>query len=186
MPEKSEDLERLLHGLKNKDKEIRWSSAVALVKLGSPVVDRLLPLLDDPQSATRLLAAWALGHIGDKRALKPLISALGDGDWSVRMRAADALGELKDRSAIEHLVALLSDENSTVRRHTVTALSRIGDPSIAPELTPVLRDPDWRVRMAGIMAYSLLGCEIPEDLKPLVLNDENGEVRKMASSVLAH
>ena len=66
-------------------------AAFALARIGRPAVDFLIPALDNKDSVVRLRAAWALGQIGDARAVDPLILTLRDGDWAVRMRAAEAL-----------------------------------------------------------------------------------------------
>lgn len=56
-------------------------------------------------------AAEALGHLGDRRGVNPLIDALRDPDLRVRRAAAEALGRLADRRAIEPL--------TTACEHTV-------------------------------------------------------------------
>ncbi|HVP95394.1 MAG TPA: HEAT repeat domain-containing protein [Methanoregulaceae archaeon] len=179
-----EHIQELVNDLKNKNENIRWGAAFALVKIGEPTVESLIHALDDPDSIVRLRAAWALGIIRDGRALRPLISALRDGDWSVRMRASDALGELMDNSAVEPLISLFRDENENVRRHAVMAISKIGDKSALPKLEVVLRDADWRVRMAVVMTFALWDGTIPQNLKALALNDKNDDVKRIAKSIL--
>ena len=80
---------------------VRWH------RPGTVAVEPLMAALDDKDSVVRLRAAWALGRIGDDRAVKKLISTLHDGDWSVRMRAADALGVIGAHEANEALLLLL-------------------------------------------------------------------------------
>ena len=52
-------------------------------------------------------AAWALGDIGDARAVEQLISALGDEKWYVRYAAVQALGKIGDARAAEQLISAL-------------------------------------------------------------------------------
>ena len=52
----------------------------------------LIPLLTDTEAGVRRQAAWALGALGDARALEPLLSALKDSDAGVRRQAAWAVG----------------------------------------------------------------------------------------------
>ena len=52
----------------------------------------LIPLLTDSDVGVRRQAAWALGALGDARALEPLLSALKDTDAAVRRQAAWAVG----------------------------------------------------------------------------------------------
>lgn len=70
-------------------------------------LELLLPLLDDEQVNYKV--AWALGEIGDTRAIRPLIEALGDSKALVRISAIQALEELEAREAVPHLRALLND-----------------------------------------------------------------------------
>ncbi len=71
-------------------------------------------------------AAWALGEIGNKRALNALIIALQDQNYEVRFRAAVALGEIGDPQAINPLLTHYSDENPFVRSKVAEALYRLG------------------------------------------------------------
>jgi predicted NACHT family NTPase len=75
----------------------------------------------------RHAAAKALGRLGDRRAVEPLIARLGDKDSFVRRAAAEALGVLGDRRAVEPLIARLGDEDVWVRRAAEEALRRLGD-----------------------------------------------------------
>jgi HEAT repeat protein len=45
----------------------------------------------------RIAAARALGEIGDRRAVDPLIEALGAGDVCIRLAAASALSRIGPR-----------------------------------------------------------------------------------------
>jgi HEAT repeat protein len=59
----------------------------------------------------REAAAGALGDIGDKRAVEPLIGALSDDKTWVRRSAVEALGEIGDSRAVEPLIKALEDED---------------------------------------------------------------------------
>ncbi len=66
----------------------------------------------------RLHAVHALGKIG-RRAVEPLISALGDPDPGVVRRAADALGRIGNRRALPALECLVQEaERGTALAHT--------------------------------------------------------------------
>ena len=68
----------------------------------------LLPLLHDEDVAD--VVPWALGEIGDKRALQPLVEQLSDKDPSRRVLAIDGLGRLRAKEALPHLRELLTDD----------------------------------------------------------------------------
>jgi HEAT repeat protein len=64
----------------------------ALVMMGKVVVDRLVPLLSEPQS--RCLAAEALGRIGDHSAVKNLQAELGSPDRDFAARVKEAVNHI--------------------------------------------------------------------------------------------
>ena len=63
-------------------------------------------LNDDVIIRSASAAAWALGKIGDKRAVEPLIEALKHEHVGLRATSADSLGELGDERAVEPLIEL--------------------------------------------------------------------------------
>jgi HEAT repeat protein len=73
------------------------------------VVPILVPLLRDKE--VNYIVPWALGEIGDKRAVEPLIGALSDQDASLRVLAIYSLEKLKANEALPRLQALLNDND---------------------------------------------------------------------------
>ena len=66
------------------------------------VAESFIPkVLGDKNKDARLLAAHALGEIGDTRAVESLIKALGDVESTVRWSVPTALGKIGDGRAIE-------------------------------------------------------------------------------------
>ncbi|MFZ3058114.1 MAG: HEAT repeat domain-containing protein [Candidatus Methanoperedens sp.] len=72
-------------------------------------------------SDVRMEAAEALGKIGDKRAVKPLIQALNNRPTGFHKAVVIALVEIGN-SAVEHA---LKDENCYVSNETAEVLKRI-------------------------------------------------------------
>jgi hypothetical protein len=81
----------------------------------------------------KLSAIAALARLGDRRAVKPLVAALGDGNATVRALAAAALGKLEQKSALPALRQAAGDPNETVRTRVAAAIAAI---SKANGLTP--------------------------------------------------
>ena len=87
----------------------------AVVRFGSPMVDRLIDQLHSDDADARKAAVAALGRIGDAKAVEPLIALL-DEDDALRVPAASALARLGDRRAFEPLIGLIGDPDlSSVR-----------------------------------------------------------------------
>lgn len=70
-------------------------------------------------------AAEELGRLGDRRAVEPLIDALGDDDELVRVRAAKALGILGDPRALPPLQKLYRRESEASRSTIGEAMERV-------------------------------------------------------------
>lgn len=76
------------------DNGVRWWAAAALEKVGGSAVESLIGALGDGSWELRQQATEVLGAIGDRRAIKPLVVALGDHNSGVRGRAAVSLEKL--------------------------------------------------------------------------------------------
>ncbi len=84
----------------------RWALCYHLGFCGRGATPALVRALRDEDASVRGVAARALGHTGDPRAIGPLIAALGDESDVVRCEAAESLGWLADRRAIGPLEAI--------------------------------------------------------------------------------
>jgi hypothetical protein len=133
-----------------------------------PVIDKLLPLLDDEDGYVRDAAAEALGQItpGERAGVvvDKLLPFLGDPASDMRYTAAEVLGRIAtgERAfvVIDKLLPLLGDR---VRRQVaVEALSRIateeGAGVVIDKLLPLLGDKDRIMR-----AYSTASSRSPCD-----------------------
>jgi HEAT repeat protein len=116
---------------------------------GKDDVEGLIKILKDSKDKfARWEAAEALGEIGDKRAVDPLIEALNDKKPLIRWKAAEALGEIKDKRAVDPLIEALKgeDEDWCVRKTAAEALGKIGDKRAVEPLIEALKDEDRYVR----------------------------------------
>jgi hypothetical protein len=113
----------------------RWRrAALALSRLkrveALPVLSKLA-LDTAAQEADRLRAIEALGHVGTKGALDPLVELLSD----VRLRAkvAEAIAQVGGRRAANALVPVLSEERYQPNRTALArALVTLRDPRVVP------------------------------------------------------
>jgi HEAT repeat protein len=86
----------------------RYYAAHLLGDLRDPQgVPLLVSLLNDDE--VKSVVPWALGQIGDKRAIGPLLTALDDDSPSMRVLAIYALEMLDAQEALPRLVSLLDD-----------------------------------------------------------------------------
>jgi hypothetical protein len=68
----------------------------------------LVPLLNDPE--VNYIVPWALGEIGEKAAVLPIMQMLADKNPDLRVLAIDALETLRAKEAVPHLRLLLHDD----------------------------------------------------------------------------
>ena len=92
-------------------------------------------LLVDPDARIRRRAALAIGRVGLKAGVAPLLAALAaDAEPEVRQMAAFALGLLRDPSAVAPLREALRDASPLVQGRAAEALGAIGDAPSAPAI----------------------------------------------------
>ena len=97
--------------------------------------------LSDGDAGVRLYAALALGQLGDKRMVEPLLVALMDKDERVRRLAAFALGRFgDDNKVLESLISALRDKDWKVRGVVAFVLGQIGDVRSIAELERVVNE----------------------------------------------
>lgn len=102
----------------------------------------LLGALGDPNRDVRWVAIEALGELGDRRAVPPLVQYLRRKEayaWGTRL-VANALGAIGGREAVDALSTMLADPDPFVRRIAALSLLRQGDPGLLPRVSEVLRE----------------------------------------------
>jgi hypothetical protein len=140
--------------------------------------------LQDDHAAVRAAAARALGRLGNRTPVEPLVAALRDSAWPVRTAAALSLGNLRQRTPVEPLVATLNDADESVRAAAVWALGRLGNRTPVEPLVAALRDSAWPVREAAAFSLQALGRRAP--VAPLLAAhlDQDSQVREAAGWAL--
>ena len=81
----------LAKAIADRDSSVRKAAARALADIGKPAVPGLIRLLKHKNWHVRLLAAWGLGEIEDRRAIPALRKALKDRNLQIRRTAEQAL-----------------------------------------------------------------------------------------------
>jgi len=139
--------------------------------------DDVVRALQSHDEEVREEAARALGDLGDRRAVNPLIELLGDDNRYVRREAAKSLGKIGDEHAIPALINALKDEDRYGREGAAEGLGGMGEKAF-PSLIRAIKDEDWHVRMGAAIAFRIIGDK--DALKVLIpaMKDENRFVRR--------
>lgn len=182
--------------LKEKYTNARVMCAKAIAnQKNTDVVTSLLYCLNnkDEHYKVRLACADALGRIGDKYAVAPLIDVVKDEDEKsvyLRESAASALGLLGDMRALDPLTNILETKQGIIDRFTylkeraIEALTKMGfgdNERVFKALKNSLSDESKQVRISAIEA--LMDSEHPkafETIKACLTNDTDEEVKKNA------
>jgi HEAT repeat protein len=148
-----------------------------LKEISIDAVPLLLECLNENEKRVIASAIHALGLIGDKRAIEPLIEML-DGSNSESAVDADALGKLRALPAVPRLIQILNDPNDG--GGAAIALGQIGDSAAVLPLIDVLRNKknSSESRSWAVFALGLLGCTAEEAIPYILEAKEEPEFKR--------
>lgn len=135
---------------------------------GKPNIDRLLAagkvkklikiLTSDKWPELQIEAAEALGELGDKSAVEPLIEALAAGDGKLKMAAAEALGRIGAPAAGAELIATLQKPGYEALRITcLKALGNIRSKNAVEHIIGLLEAESRLTRISAVEALGNIG-----------------------------
>lgn len=189
-------VEPLICAMKRQNDDEPGLIARALVDIGEPAVEPLIIALQEGIPSVRASAAWALGEIGDDRAVEPLVAAMNDRDFHVKGRSATALDSLNwapqnQAYRISYLLATIKRRSKSpgVVKSPIhgnwSDLVKIGQPAIEP-IIAILKQEDSRVRKGAAWALGEIGDA--RAVEPLIdlLKDHNSDVRGYAAYALGN
>jgi HEAT repeat protein len=159
-------------------------AASALVAIGTPAYDALTKALAGTAWIARTNAAWALGALGNRRAVPLLSRTLADTEPNVRKRSAWALGALDASEAVPALVEALKDSDAGVREQAAWALGAIGDRRGVDGLVAALGDSVAAVRKQAAWAFGAVGDNRAVQGLMKGLKDADAGVRKQSAWAL--
>lgn len=168
--------------LKDPDRGVR---AVAVTGLRSTKFsDLIISMLKDDDAEVRADAAFMLGRMRERKAIRSLKTLLYDKRSFVRAQAADALCNIGGEEAVQHLISASQDANINVRENAAYALGETGDTVAVQPLLSLLRDKMTSVRIAAISALSQI--KDPRAIPYLysMLKDEDPQIRESAEIAL--
>lgn len=177
---------------------VMCAKAIANQK-NTDVVSSLLYCLNnkDEHYRVRLACADALGRIGDRFAVAPLVDVVQDEDEKsvyLKESAVSALGLLGDSRAVDPLVSILEtkqgilDKFTFLKERAIEALIKMGfcdDEKVYRALKHSLTDESAQVRINAIEA--LMDSNHPkafDTIKKVLVEDSDPEVKKNAMIAL--
>ena len=112
--------------------------------------EKLVNALNHSERTTRIRAAYILGVLGDRRAIKPFAKAVekprGIEDVFFIEMVAIALGKLDGEEALPILIRLMDHPSFLVRRAALNSLSRFKNGEALKVIKRALKDPSPNVQ----------------------------------------
>jgi hypothetical protein len=91
------------------------------------------------------MVIYALGEIGNKKAVIPLIANYGDENDELREMIIYSLGEIGGSESLEFISFTLDEENPQIRLRAVEGLGTIANPNSVKTLITTLYDASWKL-----------------------------------------
>ena len=136
------NVNELIEALSDPSFNVRYEAIVSIARTrpDPQLTDALLQVFKGNEPDLSIAAAWALGRIGDERAIPALREALVSDYPLLQTRSARALATLGDREVIPILLERLQKERQTGERTAyASALGTLRADAAVPELLSFLR-----------------------------------------------
>ena len=152
--------------------------------LGRAAVPDLAKLLQGPAGlAAKIVAADALGHIGDLQAVPALLHLYDHPSVEVRIAVMEAMARLGDPRSLPAVLLCMTDTAWEVRAQAAAVAGRIGSPETVPLLQQLMEDDHWWVRYYAGEALVRIGNRGLEALRRTATS-EHPLAAEMASGLL--
>ncbi len=132
-------VDELLDALRDPRFNVRYEAIIALSRMPADarLTTALVEILQGKSPALSVIAAWALGRIGDRNAIEPLRAGLHSPYRSIQSHCARSLATLGDRGMIPLLLKRLPGESDYGLQ--VAYASALGKVGATRAIGPILR-----------------------------------------------
>ncbi|MFW5904110.1 MAG: HEAT repeat domain-containing protein [Candidatus Saliniplasma sp.] len=128
-------------------------------------IDGLVELLKSGDIKEREESAKALGLLGEKMALGPLLRSLDDEEETVRSNVILAIGHIDSKRGVEPLVECLKEESWVIRHDAAIALGHIGDERAVEDLGKLLeKEEEIEIRQKAVESLGEIGGDRAFDI----------------------
>ena len=135
-------VEELIDSLNDPRFYVRFEAMVSITRHSADdrLVEALIEVMEGPDPALSVIAAWALGRIGSARAIPALQNAFHHSKYrSVKAHAARALGTLGDTDSIPSLIKhVQADQDLGLRVACASSLGKLRVREATPALLHIL------------------------------------------------
>lgn len=135
-------VDELLASLEDPRFNVRFETIISMARTRSDprLTAALVKVFNGTELSLTVIAAWALGRMGDPAAIEPLRAGLDSCYRSVRAHSARALGTLRDKESVAILLdRLKTEEDKGLQMAYASALGQLRAREATPELLRVLK-----------------------------------------------
>jgi len=135
-------VEELLVSLEDPRFNVRFETIISIARTRPDprLTEALIKVLNGTELSLTVIAAWALGRIGDPAAIEPLRASLNSPYRSIQAHSARALSTLGDKTVIPLLLARLKTEpDKGLRMAYASALGKLGAMEATGDLLALLK-----------------------------------------------
>jgi HEAT repeat protein len=185
-PEVLEACRRLVAaGLADRSPEIRVEGVRLALHPGMDMLDKVVPLLDDPAPEVRRAAMLAVGPSPNTIDTENLLRWLHDSDQEVRRLCESALRGRGLHEEHVKLGRLMTDANPDARLKVLDLLQRAHDLDAGVWLRRLSHDSAPAVRAAAVRAAAMQSqADLSDRLEQMAQNDPCATVRQLAEYYL--
>jgi len=155
-------VDELLKALQDPRFNVRFEAIIATSRMNPEprIINALQEILDGNTPALSVIAAWALGRIGDQSAIPPLRGGMNNPFRSIQAQSIRSLGTLLDQESVDELRTRLTtsrveDRDADLGLHMAyaSALGKMGDAPSVPSMLRFLQKIDdesiqWELSLA--------------------------------------
>ena len=171
--------------MRDESSTLRAQASVSLARLGVVALPKLVAALRDSRPSARQLAAEALGEIGSREAVAPLVELIETDTSGARLEAITALGKIGDPAAIDPILSIQRNGSVAIRRKTIPALARFRDKRAVEALIAALADQNEEVRQSAASGLGEVGDQgVVVQLERLADKDPSEDVRAAAAQAI--
>ena len=136
-------VDEMLEALADPRFQVRFEAIISIARmpLDARLIAALAKILDGNNPALSVVAAWALGRLGDEMAVEPLHRGLNSRYRSVQAHSVRALGKLEDVQIIPRLLkGLRTEADAGLVLAYASALGNLGATSATGKLLALLQN----------------------------------------------
>ncbi len=146
----------------------------------------LVSLIDHRRLDVRLMAGYALGRLGDVRAIQPLLQETAQANVWIRIRLLEVVQNMRDKALPALRKTLRESATPEILALCIETLGQSKDEQSAPLIMEFCTHPDMEVSLKAIKALGEIRYLPALELLMDLLKDERWQIKALACKSLGN